>query len=169
MKVAIWAVITLLFAVSGSAADSPPAEVLGRSLIEVWESGNVDDLDSIMSANSSYVAAQQGHAYEGLAEVKRYVGHVVHFATALEIEVLSATSMGSTAVIEWEMRGIQNRPIPGWIEIATGKRFSLRGVTIVEVENGLIHKATDYMNVLDFVVQLGARLELPGGVVLGAE
>jgi hypothetical protein len=53
-----------------------------------------------MSANSSYFAAQQSHTYSGLAEVKSYVGHVVHFATDLKINVLSVASTDSFAVLD---------------------------------------------------------------------
>jgi len=64
------------------------------------------------------------------------------------------------------MRGIQDRPIPGRIEIPSNKEFKVKGVTIIEVKDGRITKATDYMDLLGFMIQLGARVELPGGVVL---
>ena len=51
--------------------------------------------------------------------------------------------------------------------MATNKSFTLKGTTIIEMEKGMITKATDYMDVMGFVIQLGARVELPGGTLLG--
>ena len=67
------------------------------------------------------------------------------------------------------MSGVQNKPISGTVNIATNKDYKLNGVTLLEFDNGLIIKATDYMDVLGFVLQLGACVELPGGVELGCE
>jgi steroid delta-isomerase-like uncharacterized protein len=153
----------------GCSENNSVAETQGRALIEIWQNGNVEDLDLIMAANSVYEAAQQAHSYKGLEEVKSYVGHVVLFAKDLKIEVISARSAKSSASVEWVMTGVQDRPIPGRVTVPTNKEFMVKGVTLIEVEDGLITKATDYMDVLGFVIQLGARVELPGGVVLEME
>ncbi|MBM4093897.1 MAG: hypothetical protein FJ276_31500 [Planctomycetes bacterium] len=64
------------------------------------------------------------------------------------------------------MRGVQDRPIPGRVPVATNRPFELKGVTVVELRDGRIARAADYIDVLGFVVQLGSRIELPGGVVI---
>jgi hypothetical protein len=65
------------------------------------------------------------------------------------------------------MRGVQDRPIAGRVPVATGRSFAIRGATLIEMKDGRIRRAADYIDVLGFVLQLGARVELPGGVVLG--
>ena len=141
-------------------------ESLGRELISIWQNGNIEDLGAIVSEYALYEAAQQNHTYKGLEQFGSYVGHVSLFAKNLKIDVISVNSSKSNATIEWIMTGIQDRPIPGRVTIPTNKEFMVKGVTLIEVEDGLITKATDYMDVLGFVIQLGARVELPGGVVL---
>jgi steroid delta-isomerase-like uncharacterized protein len=150
----------------GCTENSTIPETQGRALIKIWESGKVEDLASVMSTDAVYIAAQQNHSYEGIEEAGRYVGHAKLFASDLKIEVISVTSSKSTAVLEWIMTGTQDRPIPGRVTVATNREFSVRGVTLIEVKDGLISKATDYLDVLGFVIQLGARVEFPGGVVL---
>ena len=166
MKSIIFIFISLLIPMYACSENSSVAETQGRVLIGIWENGNVEDLDVIMSANSVYEAAQQNHTYKGIEEIKSYVGHVVLFAKDLKIEVISVNSAKSSATLEWVMTGIQDRPIPGRVTVPTNKEFMVKGVTLIEIEDGLITKATDYMDVLGFVIQLGARVELPGGVVL---
>ncbi|MFC1628907.1 ester cyclase [Gemmatimonadota bacterium] len=158
---------SVLLLLSGCTSGPSVPEDLGRALIAVWESGAVEDLDEIIAIDSAYEAAQQGYVYEGIDAIKGYVGHVRMFASDLRVEVLSVNSTKTTAVLEWEMTGVQTQPIPGRVVVATNRNFSIKGVTLVEVEGGLIKTATDYMDVLGFVIQLGARVELPGGVVLG--
>jgi len=42
-------------------------------------------------------------------------------------------------------------------------------MTRIEVKNGKIERASDYMDVLGFVIQLGSQIELPGGIVIGEQ
>jgi len=166
MKLPTIILLGFFIALFGCKEDTTISESHGRALMKIWESGKVKDLENIMDQDVVYEAVQQGISYKGIKEVSDYVGHVTSFTKDLKIEVISIKSTEKTAIIEWIMSGIQDRPIPGRITIATNKKFSIRGVTIVEIKNGLISKATDYMDVLGFVIQLGARVELPGGVVL---
>lgn len=43
----------------------------------------------------------------------------------------------------------------------------LSGVTIIEMEGGRIMRAADYTDTQPLLLQLGARIELPGGGLLG--
>jgi steroid delta-isomerase-like uncharacterized protein len=159
----------IIFALAGCTSNPLIPEIQGKALLAVWESGSVQDLVEIMAENSVYEAVQQGYVYKGIDEIKGYVGHVRLFASDLSVEVISIKSTKTMAFLEWEMTGIQSQPIPGRVVISTNRKFSIRGITLVEVQDGLITKATDYMDVLGFVVQLGGRVELPGGIVIGEE
>ena len=159
-------VCLLIVPIQSCCEKSSIPELLGRELIGIWQNGNIEDLNAILSENVVYEAAQQNHTYKGFEQFGSYVGHVSKFAKDLKIEVISVNSSKSTATVEWIMTGIQDRPIPGRVTIPTNKEFMVKGVTLIEVEDGLITKAIDYMDVLGFVIQLGARVELPGGVVL---
>jgi len=51
IRVRMWILIMVLVAASASSADQPSAESLGRSLISIWEGGNVDDLNAIRTVS----------------------------------------------------------------------------------------------------------------------
>lgn len=162
-------ILVMLLAFFGCTSNPSIPEIQGRALLAVWESANMQDLDKIMVENSVYEAVQQDYVYNGINEIKDYVGHVRLFASELSVEVHSVKSTKTMAVLEWAMTGIQSQPIPGRVVVATNRKFRIRGITMVEVQDGLISKATDYMDLLGFVIQLGGRVELPGGVVIGEE
>ena len=55
------------------------------------------------------------------------------------------------------------------VPVATGREVVLNGVTIIEIEDGRIIRAADYTDTTPLMLQLGGRIELPGGVVIEAE
>lgn len=44
--------------------------------------------------------------------------------------------------------------------------FELKAAAVVELRDGRIARAADYIDVVGFVVQHGAQVELPGGVII---
>ena len=70
------------------------------------------------------------------------------------------------AVGEWLVAGVQARAMGDFVPLATGREVALNGVTIIEVEGGRIRRAADYLDTAPLVLQLGGRIELPGGRVL---
>jgi len=147
----------------------PPTDLAGqrvRQFMRIWETGDTGVLDDIASPDVVYDDVPNGERFEGLDGVRRYVGHVHAWASQVKITVVAVHSGLDAAVAEWVMRGIQDRPIPGRIPVATNRPFELKGATLVELRDGRITRAADYIDVLGFVIQLGGRLELPGGVVI---
>ena len=55
--------------------------------------------------------------------------------------------------------------IEKWLQ-QRGLELNKEKTNIIHVKDGLITKAIDYLDSLGFLVQLGAKVELPGGVVL---
>jgi len=134
--------------------------------MEMWETGNTAALGEITTEDVVYDEMPNGQRFEGRDGVRQYIGHVHAWASDVEIKATSLRGDANVAVAEWAMRGIQDRPIPGRVPIATRRSFRLNGATLVELQEGRIARAADYLDVLGSVVQLGARVELPGGMVI---
>jgi hypothetical protein len=105
----------------------------------------------------------------GLDAASAYVGHLHTWASEVELEVTEIVATESRAVAAWTMTAIQSGPIPGGVPVATNRPVELRGITMIEVADGMIVRAADYIDTLGFVLQLGATLELPGGVRLSID
>lgn len=156
----------LIMLIAGCRATSNRAEVMAERLMEMWRTGNTSALEAIAATDVVYDDVPNGQRFEGREGVRRYIGHVHSWASDIEIEITSLRGDANTAVAEWIMQGVQDRPIPGRVPIATRRSFRLNGVTLVELRDGKIARAADYLDVLGFVVQLGGRVELPGGTVI---
>lgn len=152
-------------AMSHAAADDD-AMRLARRLMQIWETGDTSTLADITTPDIVYDDVPNGTTFEGHDGVRRYVGRVHAWAAEVEIEITRLRGGEESAVAEWVMRGVQDRPIPARVPLATNRRFEIKGVTVVEVTAGKISRAADYMDVLGFVLQIGASVELPGGVTL---
>lgn len=146
--------------------NSSEAGLLVHQLMEMWESGETRQLDEIAIDDIVYDDVPNGIRFEGYEGVRRYIGHVHAWAGQVKLEIKSVHGSTESAVAEWVMQGIQDRPIPGRIPVATNRNFQLKGATIVELRDGKIARAADYIDVLEFIIQLGGRVTLPGGVVL---
>jgi steroid delta-isomerase-like uncharacterized protein len=145
------------------------ASTLAQQLMEMWESGNTARLDEITVDEVVYDDVPNGERYEGREGVRRYMEHVHAWAGQIQIDIIAIHGNESSAVAEWIMHGVQDRPIPSRVPIATNRNFQLKGATIVESRDGKIARAVDYIDVLGFVVQLGGRVELPGGIIISQE
>jgi ketosteroid isomerase-like protein len=134
--------------------------------MHIWETGDVTPLADIATPDAVYDDVPNGERFEGLDGIRRYVGHVHSWAAQVDITISKVHSGPDFAIAEWRMRGVQDRPIPGRVPVATNRPFELKGATLIELRDGRIARAADYIDVLGFVVQLGGRVELPGGVVI---
>jgi ketosteroid isomerase-like protein len=134
-------------------------EIAIRSLMGLWESGQVEELIGLFWPDAVYDDFPNQMQYRGLEEIAGYVQHVHGWATGV--------TMGVTDL--HVSSAVQERPIPGQVPVATGREVVLNGVTIIEMDGGRIRRAADYIDVLPLILQLGGRAELPGGSVITLE
>ena len=147
----------------------PSPEILAKKLMSVWESGDVEQLESFMSPDVLYEDLANGRSLDGIAATSAYISHVHTWASGVSIEVTRVFGNDSEAAAVWVMTAIQSGPIPGRVPIATNRPIEVHGITLVTIEDGKISRATDSLDALGFVLQLGATVDLPGGVRLPPE
>lgn len=73
--------------------------------------------------------------------------------TDAQITVTNRIAMGNQVTVEWTATGIHSGDLPGLP--ATGRSYTLRGVTVVIRENGKIVREALYYDVTDLYRQLG--------------
>jgi steroid delta-isomerase-like uncharacterized protein len=144
-------------------------EIAIRSLMGLWESGQVEELIGLFWPDAVYDDFPNQMQYRGLEEIAGYVQHVHGWATGVTMGVTDLHVSEAGAVAEWVFSAVQERPIPGQVPVATGREVVLNGVTIIEMDGGRIRRAADYIDVLPLILQLGGRAELPGGSVITLE
>lgn len=71
-----------------------------------------------------------------------------------QLQLTSHVVSGSRAAAEWTMTGTHRGALFGLA--ATGKRMSMRGVSVFEIQGDQLRRCTDYYNVATMMKQLGA-------------
>jgi ketosteroid isomerase-like protein len=142
------------------------AELAVRSLLAAWESGNRELIADLFLPQATYDDFPNQVTYLGVEEIIGYVSAVHSWGDDVYMSVGRMHVSESGAVAEWVFSAVQNRPIGRHVSVATGREVVLNGVTIIEMQDGRILRAADYTDTAPMTLQLGGRIELPGGTVL---
>jgi len=142
---------------------------LANELMTLWQTGDTLKTHEIFLTECSYVDVANDHTFSGIVGVNKYVGHIHSWATDVKMIVRKINTKDDMGYVEWTLKAKHTSPIKGMVTVATNKDITLNGVTLLEFKDEKIEKASDYMDVLGFVMQLGSKLELPGGIVIGEE
>lgn len=139
---------------------------LAQDLMALWESGDTLNTARIFHEECKYADVANNHTFMGINGVNQYVTHIHKWASDVNMETRSIHVSGNMGYAEWTLTAKHTSPIKGRVPVATNKDITLNGATLLEFKDGKISKASDYMDVLGFVIQLGSKVELPGGVII---
>ena len=155
--------------VNSSTVKTNHVKELGEDLMLLWETGDTLKTVKIFSKESTYTDVANNQVFSGIGEVNKYISHIHNWASEIKMTTRNIKVSDKFGYIEWTLNARQTRPIEGRIPLATNNSITLNGVSLIEVRDGKIGKASDYMDVLGFVIQLGSKIELPGGIVIGEQ
>ncbi len=144
-------------------------ELLARTVMAAWEARDMEALSRELWPDAVWDDFPNGVTYRGVEEIAAYKSEVHAWASDLVINVTAVHSSPSGATVEWVLYGTQTAPMAGRVEAVTDREVLVNGVTILEVEDGLVARGADYLDTLPLMLQLGGRVELPGGEVLELE
>ena len=153
----------LLPTVSGGAMNTAlasPGGELAAKLMEMWDTNDTSAVESVFAPDCVYEDTN-GRIFEGREGAIRYINHIHAWADSVRVEPKSLISLGDAAVVEWQFSGRQVAPV-GFVNEVTGREFSIRGVTVVESSGGLITRASDYVDIATFLMQLGVECSAVG-------
>lgn len=148
------------------AAAAREAELAVRTLMAAWESADVALIEDLFLPQATYDDYPNQHTYRGVQEIVAYVNTLHAWADDVLMNVGQVHVTGNGAVAEWVFSAVQARPMGNQVPVATGNEVVVNGVTIIEIRDGRILRAADYTDAASMMLQIGARIELPGGGVL---
>lgn len=125
-----------------------------------WNTHDVDKIATFYTDDCVKEDMAIGKTTRGKKEMKGLISGAFTAMPDLKIELVTLFNCGDLAATEWIMSGSYSNDFPG-IAPATGKRFSVRGSTIMELRNGKISRTSDYWNFASFLQQVGL---MPGGL-----
>ena len=125
------------------------AEATLEEWAAAWSAGDVDRLAPIFTDDCVYEDVTMGVLTHGKAELKAFAGGIFAAIPDFAIELSSRFTAGPWAGLEWAMSGTHRGDLPGLP--ATGKPFTLRGASILELSSGRLARCTDYWDMVSFL------------------
>ncbi len=128
---------------------------IGRSWFEqVWNQRNVDAADQLAASDCK----AHGHAPDdqvvGIPEFKNFARGVLAAFPDIKIVVEETISEGDRSVIRWRADMTHSAVFAG--APASGKKVTVRGISLMRFENGKIAEAWDNWDQLGLLTQIGA-------------
>lgn len=126
-------------------------EVLVKTFIEAWNDHNTDKLTSLFAEQCLYEVMADGGSFSSRQQIAAYAKSTFSGIPDTEMVVLNILTNDSTGVVEWIWKGTNSVGWPNLGLPATNKRFQVRGITIMKIENGLIKHNRDYWDWNTFI------------------
>ena len=129
-----------------SDSPTPPGPLSGYA--EAWSAHDVERIVSYFTEDAVYEDVTLGELHRGRAAIAAFAEGTFADLPGFAVEqrlLLGGAEGDGWAAIEWVMTGTER---------TTGARFSVRGVSVMELEGGKIRRNSDYWNMADFQRQL---------------
>jgi len=121
-------------------------ETIARQYIEAWNNYDSVKVASLFSENYKYEDMAFNFEVSGNRDtLTRFVHSTILAVPDSHFEISSIIANDSMAVVEWTWKGTV--PKVWFPNDSTGKKFfTARGISLMEIQNGLIKRNTDYYN-----------------------
>jgi steroid delta-isomerase-like uncharacterized protein len=146
-------VILLLLLILPAIAASPDNKSATTDVAEKWISGwnshNPDTMLPLFTDDILYEDVAFGETSHGKAEVRKFIVSEIEGVPDLELKLVRADIHNGHGTIEWTFSGT-DRDV-----FKTGKRFSVRGVSVIEMRDGKISRNLDFYDAATIMRQVG--------------
>jgi steroid delta-isomerase-like uncharacterized protein len=130
-----------------SKADAGAA--IAEKWIAAWNSHNPDKMLPLFTNDIVYEDVAFGEVSHGSAELRKFAASEFEGVPDLELKLLGANLHDSHGTIEWMFSGTDKGVFK------TGKKFSVRGVSVIDVRDGKISRNLDFYDVATIMRQVG--------------
>jgi steroid delta-isomerase-like uncharacterized protein len=117
--------------------------------IAAWNSHNPDTVTALFTADAVVEDVTFGVVNRGTDEIRAFAQFAFAAVPDTKFELVAGHLKGGLGTIEWVWSGTD----VGIYE--TGKKFSVRGVTVLTVDGNKISRETDYWDLASVLRQLG--------------
>jgi len=118
-----------------------------------WSSHDTERVLSLFTDDCLYEDVTFGVINRGKKELRAFADSVFVGIPDFKVDLTTRFGAGTWAGMEWVMSGTHKGDFPGMP--ATGKHFSTRGVTILELQAGKIRRNSDYWDAASVMRQIG--------------
>jgi steroid delta-isomerase-like uncharacterized protein len=130
------------------------AERISRRFIQAWNAGERHVVDELASPDLVVSYTHYPEPYHGPEAFKGMFSKTHHFFPDLRVEVRNVVADGNQAFVRWTYLGtFQNGEMFG--VSASGQPVEVTGMTIYEIEGGMVKREEGVVDNLTLMQQLG--------------
>jgi steroid delta-isomerase-like uncharacterized protein len=152
----LFGILVISVCLLGSAIQAGAQTPIMNDIWAAWNSHDTEKLVSLFTDDCVYEELGIGVIKHGKEEFRPFIkGFFANFPDT-HFEMKSSFVSGNWYSGEWVWTGTHSSDLPGLP--ATGRRFSVRGVSVGELKEGKVKRHSDYYNKMDFLQQIGIKL-----------
>jgi steroid delta-isomerase-like uncharacterized protein len=142
-------VLPVIAAPSDSKSTTNGDAAVAEKWIAGWNSHDPDKILPLFTDDIFYEDVAFGEVSHGQAEVRKFFLSELEGVPDLELKLMRADIHGSHGTIEWMFQGTDKDVFK------TGKKFSVRGVSVIDMRDGKIFRNVDFYDVATVMRQVG--------------
>jgi steroid delta-isomerase-like uncharacterized protein len=131
----------------GKSADQGAA--VAEKWIAAWNSHSPDKMLPVFTDDVFYEDVAFGEVSHGSAEFRKFAASEFEGVPDLELKLVRASVHNGHGTIEWTFSGTDKGVFK------TGKKFTVRGVSVIDVLDGKIARSLDFYDVATIMRQVG--------------
>jgi steroid delta-isomerase-like uncharacterized protein len=128
---------------------------LAEKWIAAWNSHDPDKMLALFTDDVVYEDVAFGEVSHGKAELRKFFLSEIEGVPDLELKLERADIRGGHGTIEWTFSGTDKGVYK------TGKRFSVRGISVIDLRGGKISRNVDYYDAATIMHQVGVLPNTP--------
>jgi steroid delta-isomerase-like uncharacterized protein len=132
-------------------------KIIAESFIESINNRELNKLILLFADDCLYEEVASGRSYSNKEGIAAYIKATLSGVPDSKFEINSILANNKMAAVEWNWKGTNT---VGWKEMgipATGKYFEIRGVSVLEINNKLIRRVSDYWDWETFLKGIGVE------------
>jgi steroid delta-isomerase-like uncharacterized protein len=139
----------VLTAIAASSKDKSNDSAVAEQWIAAWNSHNPDKVLPLFTDDLVYEDVAFGEVSHGKTELRKFVADEYEGVPDLELKLVRVDFNGNHGTIEWTFNGTDKGVFK------TGKKFSVRGVSVIDLRGGKISSNLDYYDSATIMRQVG--------------
>src|ERR1700704_5594739 len=128
---------------------------LAERWVAAWNSHNPDKMLPLFTDDVFYEDVAFGEVSHGSAELRKFFLSEIEGIPDLELKLERASIHGGHGTIEWTFSGTDKGVYK------TGKKFSVRGVSVIDMRDGKISRNLDFYDLATIMRQVGVLPAAP--------
>ncbi|HWZ83890.1 MAG TPA: nuclear transport factor 2 family protein [Terriglobales bacterium] len=150
-KAMISLAVLAVLAIGGSriVAASSEADAIAAKFVAGWNSHDPAKLVALFTDDVFYEDVAFGELSHGKVELSKFAASEFEGVPDLELKLVRAAIHDGHGTIEWSFTGTDKGVYK------TGKKFTVRGVSVVDVRDGKFSRSLDFYDVATVMRQVG--------------